>query len=85
MSDQTMSDGANRELRFLLGLAELPRAALESAALVASAPWLNLAPRGDGHHVMVLPGFAADDESTQVLRSFLDQRGFHARPLGNGT
>ena len=35
------------------------RALLELASLLPAAPWLGLAPRGDGHPVLVLPGFTA--------------------------
>jgi esterase/lipase len=42
------------------------------------------APRGDGHPVMVLPGFMASDTLTQGLRSFLAALGYevHAWELG---
>lgn len=33
-------------------------------------------PRGDGHTVMVLPGFTANDVTTLPLRSFLDDLGY---------
>ena len=33
-------------------------------------------PRGDGHPVMVLPGFMASDQSTAVLRGYLKQLGY---------
>ena len=61
-------------------LSEAPSVAGELAALTASAPFLNLAPRGDGHPVLVLPGFTASDRSTRVLRRFLAGRGYHAMP-----
>jgi hypothetical protein len=38
------------------------RAVLEFGAFAATAPALQLAPRGDGHPVLVLPGLAASDE-----------------------
>jgi pimeloyl-ACP methyl ester carboxylesterase len=37
---------------------------------------LSLAPRGDGHPVLVLPGLVASDTSTRPLRSFLKGRGY---------
>ena len=41
--------------------------------------WLyELAPAGDGHPVLVLPGLAASDVSTQGLRAFLSDRGYAA-------
>jgi hypothetical protein len=54
------------------------RAWLELAALVPALPALSGAPRGDGHPVLVLPGFLADDRSTRALRWFLRDRGYHA-------
>jgi pimeloyl-ACP methyl ester carboxylesterase len=60
----------------LLGALEPFRAAGEFASLLPSAPILATAPRGDGQHVLVLPGFMATDASTVPLRRFLDARGF---------
>jgi pimeloyl-ACP methyl ester carboxylesterase len=61
----------------LLLAAELPRAALEAATLATVWPFLRLAPKGDGHPVLVLPGFGASDMSTRALRIFLRDRGYH--------
>ena len=52
------------------------RALWELAAFVASYPMLRLAPRGDGHPVLVLPGLAASDLSTRPLRRFLKDQGW---------
>lgn len=54
------------------------RAVLEFAALLATYPFLSRAPRGDGHPVLVLPGFMASDLSTRALRRFLRDRGYAA-------
>ena len=54
------------------------RAIGELGAFFALYPLLRLAPRGDGHPVMVLPGLAADDTSTRPLRAFLKDRGYRA-------
>jgi len=54
------------------------RAWFELAALVPALPALGRAPRGDGHPVLVLPGYLADDASTRALRWFLRDRGYHA-------
>ena len=54
------------------------RAWLEFAALVPALPLLARAPRGDGHPVLVLPGWLAGDGSTWALRRFLRDRGYHA-------
>ena len=52
------------------------RAIAEFAGLWMAAPMLLAAPRGDGHSVLVLPGFSADDLSTQLLRRFLSYLGY---------
>ena len=52
------------------------RAIAEFAGLWMAAPLLLAAPRGDGHSVLVLPGFSADDLSTQLLRRFLSYLGY---------
>jgi pimeloyl-ACP methyl ester carboxylesterase len=62
---------------FLLAL-EGPRAFAEAAFGVAAWPALRTAPRGDGHPVLVLPGFTADDASTRFLREYLRDRGYAA-------
>lgn len=68
----------------LLALTELPRALAEFGSLPLAAPLLMTAPRGDGHPVLVLPGFITTDMSTTVLRRYLDRLGYdaHAWELG---
>ena len=68
----------------LLALIELPRAIAELTALPFAAPLLATAPRGDGHPVLVLPGFIAGDTSTAILRGYLTRLGYdaHAWELG---
>ena len=65
-------------------LTELPRAAGEFGAAVALGPLLGRMPRGDGHHVIVLPGLAASDTSTRYLRRYLRNLGYfvHGWRLG---
>lgn len=67
----------------LLQLLEL-RASWEFAAGIAALPWLRLAPRGDGHPVLVLPGLVASDASTRLLRDFLARRGYEVHGWGLG-
>jgi pimeloyl-ACP methyl ester carboxylesterase len=52
------------------------RAFHELGAFLGALPLLSLAPRGDGHPVLVLPGLVASDVSTRPLRSFLRTRGY---------
>ena len=68
----------------LLALTELPRALVEFGSLGLAAPILAAAPRGDGHPVLVLPGFVTTDISTAPLRRFLQGLGYdaHAWELG---
>jgi pimeloyl-ACP methyl ester carboxylesterase len=60
------------------------RAFFELAATVAAYPFLRRAPRGDGHPVIVYPGFMASDFSTRALRRFLRDLGYavHGWKLG---
>src|ERR1700687_2868946 len=48
----------------------------EFGAFLGALPLLSLAPTGDGHPVLVLPGLVASDTSTRPLRSFLKNRGY---------
>jgi len=68
----------------LLALTELPRALADLSALPWSAPLLASAPRGDGHSVLVLPGFLSTDAATTVMRRYLSSLGHdvHAWELG---
>ncbi len=68
----------------LLAATELPRAMREMQALSLLKPFLNRLPQGDGHAVMVLPGFTADDTSTRRLRRFLASKGYDVHPWGLG-
>ena len=56
----------------------------EFGAFFAAMPWWRVAPRGDGHPVLVLPGLAQSDLSTRPLRSFLGDRGYIACPWSLG-
>ena len=69
-------DRFERPTNQLLAL-EVPRAALNAATLLPAWPLLLRAPRGDGHPVLVLPGFTASDLSTRVLRGYLRELGYH--------
>jgi pimeloyl-ACP methyl ester carboxylesterase len=61
----------SKTLMFLEG-----RALHEFGAFLGALPLLSLAPKGDGHPVLVLPGLVASDSSTKPLRSFLKNRGY---------
>lgn len=84
----------HRPPSLLLALSEPQRAWCEMSALFAASPLMfgpaSLAnsllrlPKGDGHTVYVLPGFMTGDQSTVVLRRFLDARGYRSVPWGFG-
>lgn len=63
-----------------LALLEAPRVMAEAGSLLWAAPWLSRLPRGDGHPVITVPGFAADDGSMAPLRACLRRLGYDARP-----
>lgn len=67
-----------------LALTDISRALVELGTMRFSPPTLASAPRGDGHSVLVLPGFAAGDGSTATLRRYIAQFGYtpHAWELG---
>ncbi|MEQ9450142.1 MAG: alpha/beta hydrolase [Pseudomonadales bacterium] len=75
-----MQDRVYARPRSALAMFEGVRATSEVAALVASAPILSLAPRGDGQPVLVMPGFGATDASTVAIRQYLSHLGYDARP-----
>jgi pimeloyl-ACP methyl ester carboxylesterase len=54
------------------------RAAGELATTLALRPLLRRFSRGDGHPVLLLPGFLASDFSTRPLRRFLRDLGYYA-------
>ena len=54
------------------------RAAGELLTTFALRRWLRRLPGGDGHPVLILPGFLASDFSTRPLRRFLRDRGYWA-------
>lgn len=63
----------------MLTFLESMRIGFEVNALYLSAGWLAATPRGDGHVVLVLPGFATSDTATLLLRGFLAWRGYDVR------
>ena len=61
------------------------RAAGDAVAFWACAPILSSAPRGDGHAVLVLPGFNSDDRSMAVMRKFLRYLAYRSEAWELGT
>lgn len=57
---------------------------LELAQSAASRRYLAGLPSGDGHPVLVLPGFLAGASSTHFLRGFLRSKGYRVFDWGQG-
>lgn len=55
------------------------RAGLAAMRLMSDRKFLSNLPKGDGHTVMVIPGFMAGDYSTLAIRYFLKQWKYDAR------
>lgn len=67
------------------GLANEGLAVAQLARLVASAPRLATAPRGDGSSVIDMPGWKAPESSMAPIRAYLRWLGYDARTWGLGT
>ncbi|HRK27433.1 MAG TPA: hypothetical protein PK239_09100 [Chitinophagales bacterium] len=68
----------------LMMLSEV-RTVFELGMYVAAYPLLRLTPpKGDGHPIMVLPGFMTGDLTTVPLRHFLNGLGYNAYPWNMG-
>ena len=80
MSSPVRQEGEIQRPAMVLTAMEMLRASLEGLNLMLSSPLLAAAPRGDGHAVMVLPGFATDDNATTFLRAFLQRSGYDVHP-----
>ncbi len=50
--------------------------------MVPALPWLMAAPKGDGHHVVMIPPFGAGDAFTTVLRTYLGRMGYTVHKWG---
>jgi pimeloyl-ACP methyl ester carboxylesterase len=66
---------ARRRASFLAAT-EPARTLVSAGALAAGLPVLRLAPRGEPHPVLVLPGLLASDLSTRPLRAWLGRLGY---------
>lgn len=60
------------------------RGLLEAALLPACLPFLHSSPKGDGHPVLLVPGFTAGDATLVGLAMFLRSRGYHVETWGFG-
>ena len=60
------------------------RAMFELGAFYASRPMLSNLQRGDGHSVLVMPGFMASNSSTVPMRGLLSDLGYDAHGWDSG-
>jgi pimeloyl-ACP methyl ester carboxylesterase len=84
---QTDADWPGKRLEQLtapLRLALEARAPWEFGAGIAAQPLLALAPKGDGHPVLVLPLMFGSDLNTLPMRQFLSSRGYTVSAWGQG-
>lgn len=65
-------------------LTEVPRSITEYAAYLGSKSMAKDQKSGDGHPVLVIPGFMASDVSTSALRKFLKSAGYIPYAWGLG-
>jgi pimeloyl-ACP methyl ester carboxylesterase len=75
-SDDRPDPQAARRRATVLAATEPARTLLSAGALAAGFPLLSLAPRGEPHPVLVLPGLMASDLSTRLLRGWLGRLGY---------
>ena len=57
---------------------------MEMALLPASLPLLMAAPQGDGHPVILVPGFMAGESTLAALKLFLQNKGYDVHTWGLG-
>ena len=67
-----------------LALMEMPRMVMELGSLMLSVPWLRKLPKGDGHAVMIIPGFLGNDRLNHALVRYLKHLGYSAAGWGMG-
>lgn len=68
--------GHSKAPSLLLALTEFPRALMELGSLPWAAPFLLQAPKGDGHPILLLPGFMAGETSMKPLYRYLEKLGY---------
>lgn len=60
------------------------RAIFELGSFGVLKPLMKRLPKGDGHSVLVLPGFLASDRSTRPIRNLFSDLGYDAQAWGMG-
>ncbi len=74
-----------RQAQFSLFRLLEPRALFEWQSFYALRPLMKKFRKGDGHSVVVFPGFASSDRATRPLRGLLNELGYDAHGWGLGT
>ena len=64
----------------MLFATEGARALFDYSTFLLSKPILQRLGQGDGHPVLVLPGFLTGDKTTRQLRGFIDKIGYQSYP-----
>ena len=67
-----------------LAVTEAHRAFAEFASLAYTRRFLNRMPKGDGHAIVLLPGFLGDDGYNAPLRKYLGRLGYQALGWAQG-
>lgn len=79
-----MSLGLIRQTQFKFWRYAEPRAIFEWQSFYAMRGLLKRLPKGDGHPVIVFPGFASTDKATKPLRGLLQDLGYETHGWGLG-
>lgn len=79
-----MSLGLIRQAQFNFWRLAEARAVVEWQSFYALRPLLKRLPRGDGHPVIVFPGFVSSDNATKPLRNLLTDLGYQTHGWGLG-
>lgn len=74
-----------RQAQFRLFRLLEPRAVFEWQSFFVLRPFLKQFPRGDGHSVVVFPGFAPSDRATRPIRGLLKELAYDTHDWGLGT
>ena len=77
--DEVSVDAPSKLLMLLEG-----RVVAEFGSMMLTLPWLRKLPRGDGHPVMLVPGFGTTDNAMQPMRRLLQMLGYKVHGWGLG-
>jgi pimeloyl-ACP methyl ester carboxylesterase len=84
MNDLPQVAAGRHKTRLWHTMLEVPRAMTEAAMATFSLPLLSTAPKGDGHPVLLLPGFMAPESTMAPLKLYLKNRGYAVESWGFG-